>query len=200
MKKLMLLLSVCVLAALPASDTFVASDGTALTTHNANWYNPGDAVTILANAAECSVTFVYCYAAWTGDTFANDQYSEATLDYTDGSTYIGPMVRGSNSAATGYICICNSTDMALQRLSAGSLADSIDGYTGTFSPGDVIRLEITGTSIVCKQNGTIRISTTDATLSSGYAGMGFYNSTDPRIGTWSAGNMGGPRRRLVVIQ
>lgn len=178
-------------AALPASDNFVAANGTALTTYSANWTAVKNTFTIQSNSLQCGTGGDYCFATWNADSFPNDQYSQVTISAVVPSSYVGPTVRGTTSSFTGYICIAeSSSSLQIQRISAGAFAATVGSvYTGAIAPGDVIRLEVTGTTLTCKQNGVTRASGTDATIASGSAGVAAFNNGISRQTTWSAGSL-----------
>ena len=94
--------------ALPATDAFTGTNGTALTTYSANWtYNKGT-FGIHTNALCCTVDGFDAAAHWNADTFGNDQYARATVTAIDSLAYVGVAVRCHASAETWYEVIGNN--------------------------------------------------------------------------------------------
>lgn len=72
---------------------------------------------------------------------------------------------------TGYLFVWeNDATVKIYRSNNGS-GTSLGSYSQTLSSGDVLRGEADGSTIRLLVNGTERISVTDATYSSGYAGL-----------------------------
>src|SRR5438552_8622117 len=65
--------------ALPASDNFTGTDGTALQTYNPSWSITIGSFIIQTNSAKPNSFAAYTIARWNADVFANDQYSQCTL-------------------------------------------------------------------------------------------------------------------------
>src|SRR5512139_2841229 len=84
--------------ALPASDAFTGTDGTALQTYSANWSVNAGALAINTNAVY-SNSADESGAGWNADTFDNDQYAQGTVVATS-SAHVGVAVRVHTDGAT----------------------------------------------------------------------------------------------------
>mgnify|MGYP001609199059 CR=1 FL=1 len=128
-------------------------------------------------------------ARWSAGSFNGDQYAEMVLSALSSGNYIGVAVRTQNGAHSGYGAYSDSgTNVKIVKWVTGTPTDL---YTGAvFSPGNIIRLEISGTSLTLKKNGVTVTSTTDATFSSGLPGIvGKGNSTLSRGDNFYAGSI-----------
>ena len=208
---LLLLLAVALWAALPATDTFTGTDGTALTTYSANWsLNSGNFV-INTNSVAPNQALIEGGARWNADTFASDQYAQGKIVAvsTSGQT-IGVAVRASTSGTASYYGFYNDGSGGgktfLFKMVSGTWTQL--GAIGTgLAANDVIRLEISGTTLTPKVNGVTKSppgAQTDSALSSGAAGLSGYSaSTSNRLDDWEGGSLGSvapsPRPRRVIV-
>ncbi len=129
----------------------------------------------------CNLNGSDCYRWWDADTFPNDQYGEITWASTPtvaGNDYLYLQGRGnwgSGQMQTGYWAWSDGlSDTAILRVDTGSLTSLGTANATTFVSGDVMRLELSGTSIKLLKNGSAIISVTDANYSGGPIGMGGY--------------------------
>lgn len=142
----------------------------------ANWTaltdaNVTDTLTIVSNAVTGTAINLDSASYWSADTFQNDQYSQCVVAGTLGGDNMGPTVRNQATGTKRY-----EYDGGV---SSGQTLYYYDGATGWntlassggITNGDTLRLEVTGTSLVCKDNGSQTLTATDATLSSGAPGM-----------------------------
>lgn len=186
--------------ALPATDVFTGSDGTALTTYSANWTNNQGAFKIGGNAVTPNADGDDA-AHWNADAFANDQYAQGVIGAIGTAVYIGVAVRCAASAATFYSFTGNSNDASyLSKYVAGSYTDL--GSAAAFTAGQTVRIEAEGTTVRCKINGTTVISVTDTGIASGSAGVaGAGTVATSTLDNWEGGNLSAatkapaPRRR-----
>lgn len=180
--------------ALPATDTFTGSNGTQITAHSGSWtLNAGD-FDIQSNALAPDSGGNECGAHWNADTFDDDQYAEATYVAGQALFATGIAVRCHASAATYYgfyIDPFSGTNSYLFKQVAGSWTQ-IGSNIGNPATSSVIRLEAEGTTLrVIDDGSTIRTST-DSSISSGYAGVaGYGDTTGARIDNWEGGNLAG---------
>jgi len=132
-----------------------------------------------AVAADC-VTY-YNAISW-----PNDQWSEYTITSTGGSVNAGPAVRISSSNKSGYILCTLNSIFFIFKFVDGSYTE-LGGVFGTNTIGDVVRLEVEGTTLRAYKNGVLQATRTDTDLTSGSAG--FYAS-QPAISfdDWSGGD------------
>jgi hypothetical protein len=108
-----------------------------------------------------------------------DHYSEVTLTGLQATSDEGPgpAVRVLTASMTGYFAQCNTTEIKLYRVNAGSFhtgtgAGNFATYSGDAAGAavnDVIRIEVSGVgatvTIVVKKNGTTVITATDTDAS-----------------------------------
>jgi hypothetical protein len=128
---------------------------------------------------------------WNADTFDDDQYAEVTVATVASGNWHGACVRAATSGANTYYGFYgDSSSQYLFEQLAGSWTD-ISSTGGGFSNGDVIRLEVEGTSLSALVNDTEEESATGETgISSGAAGMSSSaGSSTPRMDDWEGGNM-----------
>lgn len=176
-----------------ASDGFNRADGGL----GANWTATKDffgttaVLQIVSNQAAGDAGGNWPLSIWTADSFPDDQYCQAT--YAGGTTFVTVFVRaaanGSNHL-TGYGFYFRLSDHAwgLDRFNGDSTATHLQSGIGSFSAGDVLRIEAVGTEISAFINGAPFASGTDSTYTSGSAGLGITGS-DAQADDWSAGSM-----------
>lgn len=146
------------------SDSFTNTNGTVLSTHNANWTSSG--VTIESNQA--AGTSPPRSARVTGVTFTNDQYAQAKIGTPLASfTLIFLRVRDTD---TSYFAAGIRND----RLIVYRGATALNTDTGiTWAAGDTARIEVEGDQIRVYKNGALVKTVTDATTWSGTKSPGF---------------------------
>lgn len=168
-----------------ASDNFNRANGAL----GANWTTTAGTFAISSNTAlVTAVTGAAALTAYTGTTFASNQYAQAT--YLAGGSWGGAIgVRLSNSAATGYILygIAGSSS-AIAKVVAGTVTNIATGGPG-FSTSDILRLEVTGTSITASQNGAVILTATDSSIASGYPGLGAIDFTGGVMDNFKGGDL-----------
>jgi hypothetical protein len=188
------ILAVLPFAALPATDAFTGTNGTALTTYSSNWTNNAGVFAIQSNSVHANSAGTECGAHWNADTFNNNQYGQCVYVAEDTDTYaIGPAVRCAASGATYYGFYSSTTASYLFKMVSGTWAQlGSDGASWTIN--DVARLEVSGTTLTPTINGSTLSppgAQTDSSIASGYAGItGYSNSTASRIDNWEGGNLG----------
>lgn len=179
--------------ALPATDAFTGTDGTQLTTYSANWTLQLGDFDIQSNAlAPDSLANSDSLACWTADTFNADQYSQIKIvAVSTAPASIGPAVRVASGATTAYLLFHSSAAWELWKVVAGTWTKINNGASRTLQVNDVLRLEISGTTLTVKINGVAQGSpTTDSDIASGYAGL-HANKDDAnhRGDDWEGGNL-----------
>jgi hypothetical protein len=133
---------------------------------------------------------IFTGAGWTGGA---DGFSELTLvsAVADPSTVIGPTFRSSAVALTYYgFWASTSGSQSLVKSVAGVVTTLASG-TFTVAAGDVLRTEVSGTTVRAVVNGVVKLTATDAAIASG--NPGFYGSEGSGsvgivVDTWSAGD------------
>lgn len=182
--------------ALPASDAFTGSDGTALATHNAGWTASVGAWVLSSNQARGNSGGTDHYATWTGDAFGDAQYSKCAISgMANGSQYRGVFARGAGSGGT-FRCylifsdgVTGADHTEIGIVTAGSYT-RLKAVATTTVDGDVLEIRCNGTTIQFYKNSVLIDSHTDATYSSGSAGIYSFGS-NAGIDDWSANNLGG---------
>lgn len=173
---------------LPASDDF-ATGYSAFAALKASWTTTSTwRIDATATKAEPQ-TAADGLAWWNADAFGNDQYSEMVISTV--AAYIGPGVRlsGTNSGTqNGYAWLA----------SLGTLYKVVNGvYTSIGSSitvpsnGNTVKLEVIGTTITCYISGSSVKTVTDATHSTGAAGMYGFASAGPKVESWTGDTIGG---------
>lgn len=192
--------------ALPATDAFTDTNGTALESHDANWTMIGtggnsSSWAINTNAAYPDST-TSNFARWDGDTFGDDQYSQAVLAAIDaaGSGRFGLAVRitspGADTADKDGYCFAVrnwSGNEARYLYSVTDASETILDSDGTASStSEVLRIEANGTTIRALVDDVEILSATDSTHTSGSAGLYANNksTSDCRLDDWEGGNLG----------
>jgi len=207
---LSLLASTLLWAGQLASDDFNRSDGNP----GANWTTLGTLTlfSIRTNEAGNS-TNQEEGGTWAAGNFPNDQWSEIAVSTAVASSKwgrIGVVVRGSGSSNTFYGAgmhkgFANNENRRIWKTVSGA-STSLATEAIDVANGDVIRLEVQGTSLRMYVNGALRLSANDSDIASGQPGI-FLRITgqvgpDPFLDDWSAGDFpssGGRRRSAVVF-
>lgn len=144
----------------------------------------------------------YSGAGWTGGTA---QYSEFAIKSLQSGKDFGPACRISGTTlatAQAYLYDVNDSDAAvalgssistgLYRQTTGlSFAQISTSTNVTISASDVIRVECNGSTIRGLVNGSVKISGTDSTFSSGNPGLYTGSGTTSTLDDWAAGDFGG---------
>ncbi|HUH21370.1 MAG TPA: hypothetical protein VLZ09_05815, partial [Gaiellaceae bacterium] len=109
-------------------------------------------------------------------------------------------VRCSASAQTYYAggAAPNEFGSALYviyKVVAGTITLLDFNATVSMAASDVVRLTVTGTSLVLTVNGVTRVTTTDSAIATWQPGFGGHSSANPSSlwDNWAAGDVGGPR-------
>jgi hypothetical protein len=173
--------------------TFTAANGTALTSYNSNWSLRTSSLingNFAINSNQVHSNVVESFAAWNG-TFSADQFAEITITAVSSGNYIGVAVRLQNQYVNGYVAWCSSDNIQIARYESDEFSDSSGNmYSGSAcSVNDIIRLEITGSTLTLKRNGITLTSITDSTFATGIPGLsGSGTDTTTRGDNWTAGS------------
>lgn len=175
-----------------ASDDFNRADSSTL---GANWTSHGsDMPQVIGNQAGSKSGSSISGAYWTADTFGGDQFSEVVIPAIPASAcWVGVTVR--EIGTSGYLLIAfnnaGTLEMRIYREDAGSYTQ-LQGNNVSFAPGDVMRLEVLGTTLTAKLNGvSVMTPPTDSTYASGAPGIQFFSNTVPQVvDDWSGGELG----------
>jgi hypothetical protein len=143
-----------------------------------------------------------CLDRWDNDTFNNDQYSQVVARFTgpgNGTQYLYLIARATGATSTP------STAFTYWFWSDGGSDTSIIKHPGsasevvlatanatTFASGDLLRFEVSGSTLTGFKNGGSVITATDSSITTGAAGMGGFGSIGTvLIDDWEGGNLGG---------
>ncbi len=157
-----------------------------------NWSSSGGAAayTIVSNTAASSNAEVEEAVWWNATTFAADHFAEVTITTVSANAFIGPAVRIS-SGGNYYGFYGDNSARYLIRVVGGTWTSLATTGTG-FANGNVVRLEVEGTTLRAYINGVLWTSTTDSNLSSGSAGItSWANNADGRLDDFTAADLGG---------
>jgi len=136
------------------------------------------------------------FAFWSGNTFSNDQYSQARIagGLSSGSQFVQIIVRATLTGDGRYNNYLFYTD-GLAGASHTEVAKNINGsqitfksFPVSFAAGDIIKISAVGTTITCYKNGVAIGSITDSSLPSGAPGIGVYGST-VTVDDWEGGTL-----------
>jgi hypothetical protein len=187
--------------ALPKTDAFTAANGTALTTYDSNYQNNSGALVINTNGVCPNAAGSECGVRWNGDTFDDDQYSQATLAAKPASDsfFIGVGVRhAAAGTASYYLYYTANTQTFFGKLVTGTFTQ-FGSTMGGRTVGEVLRIEAEGTTIRAKVDGAQQASQSDSALTTGAAGLtGYDTSTTLRLDDWEAGDIVPPANPTYV--
>lgn len=180
--------------ALPATDTFTRADAGTL---GANWTdNPSlSGLSIVSNEAKATAGGGFNNSYWTADTFSNDQYSLATFPVIADAAVT---VRNNGDNFYMWYHAGGSSNRFFYKRVSGSFTSLGDRGTGGAN-GDTLKLTVSGTTLTGYVNGSALGSpTTDASLTSGSAGLVGYQPSGTRIDNWEGGDLGGGGGGLAI--
>lgn len=139
----------------------------------ANWTAIDTTFAVNANQAEASGLVVFS-DRYTGVTFPNDQWAQCTLKATvetQSDQGSGPCVR-LQAGGNMYLLQCNTVESRIYRRLAGPAYQQLGIDGPAFAANDVAYIEIQGTQIIAKKNGTVICgSPTDNNILTGNAGL-----------------------------
>lgn len=182
--------------ALPATDDFNRTDETPLA---GNWTQSGSSgndVVLAGNAINFSAGASDCAAWWDADAFGANHYSQiAIATYPSSSFKHGVSVRHQSGAFTLYYFGAWTGVYEIGRFDAGS-ATVITTGLGTPAAGDVMKLEVNGTTLTAYVDGVSvgTGSTTDggSAITGGAAGLvGYGSALAATLDNWEGGDVGG---------
>lgn len=190
----LLMLGVLVIAAwavVLATDTFDRANGAL----GATWTHlsgiSGNSLVISGNVVIPNAIGSNAHHFYNAVVFPNDQYAEAIITVTGGNagseSGAGVAVRasGTNNLYSAKVNKAATNNVALSKTVAGTYS-GLWARTQAWTDGDVLRLEVTGTSLVVKRNGVaIGAAHTDTSLTSGAPGLSFGQGTGLTAATWN---------------
>jgi hypothetical protein len=166
-----------------ATDTFTRGNSATLgANYSAGWTGGVGVFGITSNKASNQGSMTFGGNEWTADSFSNDQCAKMTIAHatTGGNSFHGAMVRSSGTGAShnGYGLLCDSTVIRIEKFVNTTSAPSTLGanLTGTCASGDVMMLQVTGTTLEGFKNGSSLGTRTDSAIASGSAGIYGYST------------------------
>jgi hypothetical protein len=133
------------------------------------------------------------YNATTG----NDQYSQVAHNAASSSRFVGAAVRiSSASGGSGYFYYYGNGSRVVGKMVNGTWTQ-IATCSCNITAGQILRIEVQGTTIRCYLNGVLDTNLTggtgtftDTSLSTGFSGVcGMDASSTPRIDDWAGGDL-----------
>lgn len=136
-------------------------------------------------SATGSDTFAYD----TANTYNDDQYSQEVINSLTGGSP-EPIIRasGTGNTGSGYFTYYTGAAIGIGKYVGGAFTDK-GSSAGSYTAGDLVRIEATGTNLTVKKNGASATTATDSGLTSGAAGPGLDGSSPILIDDWEGGNM-----------
>jgi hypothetical protein len=185
-------------AAAPAADDFNRADGSL----GQNWTSIREGGLSIASHAVTGHNGLVG-DIWTAGAFASDQYSQIEVGskkLTAGQ-WIGAAVRVRNGGRDAFVGIYFSNggqpELQLFKRSAGSWIQLGTYRSGALPAGTQLRLVTVGSTIVFLENGQLRLSASDRSISDGAAGIMIYGTA--AAGNWSGGDVSGAARFQVYF-
>jgi len=152
----------------------------------ANWTVVNAGINIAANNFQGSNANANNAAFWNVNPFAADQFAEVMVTSLNGtSDFDGPAARVSTG--NWYSCVESTTSLIFQR-SLNGTTSNVATVSVTGNVGDILRIEVQGSTVKCYQNGVLQITQTDANLTSGSPGIELFNNV-ATLKNWSGGNL-----------
>lgn len=138
-------------------------------------------------------------AVFTPELSSGDQWAQATVSSVPQvSSFVGPIVRGpqtigTNGTGTGAFLVATVSGASLSTYAIRAKAESSTTLTlgasaagPTIAAGDVIRIEVIGTTCTLVHNGTTRVQWTAVTVAATQRRAGFYSDLAPSAVTFGA--------------
>ncbi len=182
--------------ALPATDNFNGTNGTALQTYNPSWTVVAGEIQIQSGGIiEPSVAYSNV-AKWNADSFNANQYAKSLIkNWSTSAANVGVAVRVQTSDNCYYFYTqpLNGGNASFTGKNVNGTWTNNGSSRGTFANGDYLVLEVSGTTLTPKKNTTSLTTWTDSTFASGSAGVVVYytGNTTPSTDDWEGGNLGG---------
>ncbi len=176
------------------SDTFQRPDENPLS-DGGKWTAPSGLNTgqLVSHAVESITTGLpNPNAFWTGDgAWANDQYSQITVQNISGIGQVFAAVRSNVAASTTvYYVQTNAGAVQIYKEVAGSFTQ-LTSVTAAITAGDKLALAVIGTTLYALKNGAVISSVIDNSIASGTAGFMLYvpsgSITDAQVSAWEGG-------------
>jgi len=150
--------------------------------------SPGQgSVAIASNQLKGSAEVAPGGGAYYNKSFDSNQYSQARIAVMSN---VGVCVRMSATNRSYYrFAVINATTATLGKYVSGTWTQIGPDIIGTYGANDILRLEVSGSTLTCIQNGNVIRTDTDSSLTGGYPGVRFYTSVGSRLDDWEGGNL-----------
>lgn len=153
---------------------------------SANWTTKNGSFSVNATNGVIATSANECGAYWNAATFNANQWAQITMKTVTSGQYVGVSVRGSTSGFYEFYASADTWYLAYYTTGYNQIATG----SRTFAINDVLRFEISGSTITIKINGSLLNTWTDTHLTTGAPGISGYGSTAGCTGaTWSGGNL-----------
>ena len=180
-------------AAGTASDNFNRANGSL----GAGWTDMTDGgLTISSQVVAGTNPSWYSGDIRTGETYASDQTSqiEVTATQISGGQWIGPAVRAQNGGQNLYLGLYwwnngSPVLMLFKRLNGNWTQLGSTYQSGALAAGTQLMLSATGSTLSFSQNGVVRISATDTSITGGAPAIMAYDA--PTGDNWVGGGVAG---------
>ena len=153
-----------------ASDNFNRANGNL----GANWTDMTDGGLAISSQVVVGTNGAYSGDIRTGETYASDQSSqiEVTSTQLSGGQWIGAGVRAQNSGQSLYLGLYfwnngNPELMLFKRISGNWTQLGASSFQGALAAGTQLTLSVSGSTLSFSQNGVVRITATDTSLTGG---------------------------------
>jgi Fibronectin type III domain len=178
------------------TDDFNRADGPL----GANWTKPPASehnLVIVNNQVGVEIEQSHNYAFWSADGFSEDQYSQVAM--VNIGNWNGVIVRAKADVDEFYLGIVRSNQFysIFVRTPPTGYIDLADGSTETWSPGDIVGLEASGSgpvNLTLLKNGTPVLTYTDSTynITGGSPGIGIFSPSGSNlmVDNWEGGDLG----------
>jgi len=124
-------------------------------------------------------------AYWNADLFSQSmQFAQARVTTVSNYYGVGAFL---SSSGNGYTCLYSTNTLYLSKLSAGANS-TLKSVSSTGNAGDVLRIEASPGLINCYKNGTLLLSSSDTTYTSGSPGI-YTIGNSATLDNWSGGNL-----------
>lgn len=108
--------------------------------------------------------------------FNADQWSRAKIARVDSAGGVGVMARmGGANVDTGYLYFCSTSQNRNLSKRVAGVSTTLATAGSTCAANDVLELDMVGTTIYAIYNGTVDLTVTDSTLTSGAPGIEIWN-------------------------
>ncbi len=157
-------------AAGPVSDDFNRANGNL----GANWTDMTDGGLAISSQVVVGTNGAYSGDIRTGETYASDQSSqiEVTSTQLSGGQWIGAGVRAQNGGQSLYLGLYfwnngNPELMLFKRIGGNWTQLGASSFQGALAAGTQLNLSVSGSTLSFSENGVVRITATDTSLTGG---------------------------------